>query len=137
MMDRRAFIGVLAVLIASGCAQRADWIGGTLVTVDVTGRWVGSWNVPLVAGELDMTLSQTGPKATGHVSLTGKNAPPFSGPVEGTVTGDVLKFYRSDGQLKGEVIVAGDEMSGTVTFGAFGTNTLRLQRQPGERPESR
>jgi hypothetical protein len=60
----------------------------------------------------------------------------------GTVSGDVLSFSRWDGRLRGEVIVAGDEMSGTVTFtplstsaccpGAYthGTKTLRLQRHP-------
>ena len=133
-MDRRVFLGSL--VIATGCA-RSDWIGGTLVTVEVTGRWVGTWALPVGAGEFDMTLHQTRPKATGDVSFTGKNAPPFSGPIEGTVTGDVLKLYRADGQLKGEVIVAGDEMFGTITFGDFGAKTLRLQRQGARQPESR
>jgi hypothetical protein len=41
-MNRRVFLCTL-VLIASGCAQRGDWIGATLVTVDVTGRWAGKW----------------------------------------------------------------------------------------------
>ncbi len=72
MMDRRSFIGSLALLIASGCAQRSDWIEGTLVTVDVTGRWVG-------VGGFDMTLRQTGPKATGNVNVTGGNL--WSGPI--------------------------------------------------------
>ncbi len=136
-MDRRAFLGAVALLAASGCAQRTDWIADTLVTVNVTGRWVGTWSLSVGAGEFDMTLHQTGPKATGNVRLTGKNAPPFSGPIEGTITGDVLKFYRSDGQLNGGVIVAGDEMSGTITFGDFGTKTLRLQRQGDRQPENR
>jgi hypothetical protein len=53
-------------------------------------------------------------------------AGPLNGPIEGTVSGDVLKFSRPDGQLRGEVIVSEDEMSGTVTFGTIGTRTLRL-----------
>ena len=61
----------------------------------------------------------------------------MSGPIEGTVSGDVLKFHRAEGTLRGEVSVTGDEMFGTVTFGPTGTKTLRLQRQPGGRPESR
>jgi hypothetical protein len=131
----------LVLLIASGCAPRADWIEGTLVTVDVTGRWTGgTWSQSAVGGgtggAFEMTLRQTGPKMTGDVSLTGGNAHFWSGPIEGTVTGDVLKFSRPDGRLRGEVIVAGDEMSGAVDFGS-GTKPLRLQRQPGGRPESR
>jgi len=125
----------LVLLIASGCVQRADWIGGTLVTVDVTGRWTGTWGA---RGGVDMTLRQTGPRATGDIRLFGDVlAPNASGPIEGTVSGDVLTFSRREGGLRGEVIVAGDEMSGTVTFGVAGTRALRLQRQTGERPQSR
>ena len=51
------------------------------------------------------------------------------GSIEGTVRGDILRFARPDGRLSGEVIVAGDEMSGTVTFGGV-RRALRLQRQP-------
>ena len=137
-MKARRWLQVgLVLLIASGCAQRADWIGGTLVTVDVTGRWIGTWDTPTQAGIFAMTLQQTGPKATGDMRITGMNAPPFSGPIEGTVTGDVLKFSRTGGQLHGEATVAGDEMSGNVTFGAIGTRTLRLLRQTAGQPESR
>ena len=53
----------------------------------------------------------------------------WNGLIEGTISGDVLKFARPDGRLSGEVIVAGDEMSGTVTFGGV-RRALRLQRQP-------
>ena len=85
-----------------------------------------------------MTLQQTGPKVIGDVSLGGWNAGPFSGPIEGTVTGDVLKFSRVDrADLRGEAIAAGDALTGTVTFGNVGTVPLRLQRQPGGHPESR
>ena len=59
-MQRRTFLGTLVLLIASGCAQRADWIEGTLVTVDVTGRWDGTYDEPLSGGRFDMTLDQTG-----------------------------------------------------------------------------
>jgi hypothetical protein len=50
---------------------------------------------------------------------------------------DRRAFNRPDRQLRSEATVAGDEISGTVTFGAIGTKTLRLLRQPGGRPESR
>ena len=52
------------LLGASGCAQRADWIEGTLVTVDVSGIWRGT-GVTLKGpqGELEMTLIQRGESA--------------------------------------------------------------------------
>ena len=124
----------LVLLIASGCAQRGDWIEGTLVTVDTTGRWSGSVPGP-GGGFFEMTLRQTGAKVAGALKLAGGDATLLDGPVEGTIHGDVLKFGRPDGQLRGEAIVAGDEISGTVTYRAS-TRTLRLQRQPSV-PESR
>ena len=127
-MNRRNFLGALGLLIASGCAQR-DWTD-ILVTVDVAGRWTGTYSPAQGRGGglFYMTLRQTDPKAMGNVEVIGPDAAAFSGPIEGTVSGDVLKFSRPDGRLRGEVIVAGDAMTGTVTF-ATGTRAVRLQRQ--------
>jgi hypothetical protein len=131
----------LVLLIATGCA-RSDWVENTLVTVDVTGEWTGAWS----GGEGDqhfaLTLRQTGPKATGNVSLLGWGAHNWNGPVVGTITGDVFSFSRDDGRIRGEVLVAGDEMSGTVVFASVtssaccpagmmsGTKALKLRRRP-------
>ena len=131
-MQRRAFICTLVLLIASGCAQRADWIGGTLVTVDATGQWSGvvsTQGSTGVGGRFDMTLRQTGAKVAGEIQLAAGDATLLNGPVEGTIHGDVLKFGRPDGRLRGEAVVAGDQMSGTVSYRGS-TRTLRLQRQP-------
>jgi hypothetical protein len=111
-MNARRWLQVgLVLVITSGCAARADWIGRTLVTVDVTGRWVGTWDTPTQAGACTMTLQQIGPKATGDISVTGQVSGSFSGPIEGTVRGDVLTFTRPEGQLRGEVSVAGTRCS--------------------------
>jgi hypothetical protein len=132
----------LVLLVASGCAQRSDWIESTLVTVDVAGRWTGNWSGAGGGGDFGMTLRQSGRKARGDVALTGGDAHNWNGSMVGTVRGDVLTFTVLDGRLRGEVVVAGDEMSGTVTFtpisssgccpGVYmsGTKALRLQRQP-------
>ena len=127
---RPLLLGLLLVIV-SGCAPRSDWIQGTLVTVDATGRWAGNMSGPTtaVSGLFDVTLRQTGAKVAGDLKLTAGNATLWNGPIEGTIRGDLLKFSRPDGRLWGEVIVAGDEMSGFVVFGP-GTRTLRLQRQP-------
>ena len=42
-MNRRVFL--CSLVLAAGCA-RSDWIESTLVTVDVTGRWTGTWSAP-------------------------------------------------------------------------------------------
>src|SRR5690242_7251806 len=99
-MNRRVFLCSLAV---AGCA-RADWIGDTLVTVDVTGRWTGTMPGQ-VGGNFIMNLRQTGPKATGDVTLTSPHGHLWSGPIEGTVSGDGLRFSRPDGSMRGELVV--------------------------------
>ena len=141
----KALIGALlaTVVTGSGCAK-TDWIDRTLVTVDVTGRWTGKWfgaSGVGGGGDFGMTLQQTGPKATGNVELTGvADSYNWNGLIVGAVKGDVLSF--SNGRMTGEVTVAEDEMSGTVTFtpvsasgccpggSLLGTRTLKLQRQP-------
>ena len=142
-MKARRWLQVwLVLLIASGCA-RADWIERTLVTVDVTGRWTGTWSGSGTADVFEMTLQQTGPKATGAVSVPGGAlAHDLSGPIVATISGDVVSFSRPDGRLRGDVTVAGDEMSGSVTLTPMsqsgccpggsmaGTKTVKLRRQP-------
>ena len=62
---------VTRVLIAAalafglGCAS-TDWIDRTLVTVDVTGVWEGSWSTGQGTGDVRLTLQQRGPKVTGR-----------------------------------------------------------------------
>ena len=136
MTDRRGFIGVLALLIASGCAQRADWIQGTLVTVDVTGVWRGRayTTVGGGGGAMQMSLEQRGPRVTGEYQYRGEKD--F---IEGTVSGDTFTFRDADGDIRGQATVDGDEMSGQGFSRRFqqGEFKLTLQRQPGGRPESR
>ena len=140
-MPRRilmAAIFLCSLVVAAGCAG-TDWITATIVTVDVTGKWSGTWSGS-GGGDFELTLQQTGPKARGELRLTGAETLYWNGEIVGTVGGDVLSFGRWDGRLRGEVTVAGDEMSGTVTFtplstsaccpGAYthGTKTLTLKR---------
>ena len=148
MRRRRILEGLLFSLVSAlacgaGCASRPDWIEQTLVTVDVTGQWTGKWVGPTGGGDFRMTLEQTGPKATGNVELIGvADSYNWNGPIAGTVKGDVLSFTRWDTRIQGEVTVAENEMSGSVTFTPVsvsgccpgremaGTKTLKLQRQP-------
>src|SRR5262245_14270756 len=111
----RNILASIMLLCGTGCAH-PDWIEQTLVTVDGAGRWTGKWFGQGVGGSFEMTLEQNGPKATGKIELGGGVAHNWNGIIAGTVKGDLLSFGLWDGRLRGEVTVAGDEMSGTVTF---------------------
>jgi len=101
----------LVLVIAVGCAQRADWIEGTLVTVDVAGVWKGRALIGGTSGgtsgDFELALTQRGAKVTGDGRI---RAEKFR--VEGAVRGDVLTFNEPAGRLHGEARVTGDEMSG-------------------------
>jgi hypothetical protein len=108
-MMRWLLIGML-VVFGPGCAQKTDWVEGTLVTVDVTGAWKGRMT-PFAtggrSGEFELTLTQRGPKVTGEGRMLAQK---FT--IEGTVRGDVLSFSEPGGRLRAQATVTGDDMSG-------------------------
>ena len=133
-------IGVLALTVA-GCA-RPDWIEQTLVTVDVTGAWEGTFTRvgAYGPGGIQLTLQQGGAKVTGQLTMSFSMLP-GTRPIEGTVNGDVFRFRTADGRVTGELQVNGDEMSGSGMAPAGRHNTAsvdgrRSYRWPDARPAS-
>ena len=125
-----------AFVLASGCAQQ-DWIDRTLVTVDVTGGWRGTFRQTTGGtgtGDITFVLQQQGAKVTGVMrllsvfgSVTGMS--PDGIPIEGTVSGDTFTFHEMSGPtLHGEFQVNGDEMIGSWNRMATQTATLRRQQ---------
>jgi len=65
----RAMAGLLLTTLltmSAACAQREDWIDRTLVTVDVTGAWQGTFTRSGggPSGEVIFILQQQGAKVT-------------------------------------------------------------------------
>ena len=123
MTTRRCVIGLLAFGLA-GCA-RPDWIESTLVTVDVTGRWTGSWVGTTGSGSVELTLQQRGSIVTGDMKVFG---PRGAGPVEGEINGDVLRLRQTNGRWRFDLTVAGDEMTGAAnSLGITGSAPLPVK----------
>ena len=122
-----------ALAFASGCAS-TDWIDRTLVTVDVTGTWSGA-SEGRVSEEMWFELKQEGSTVKGSLRLFAKTSTgDLSGPIEGTVAGDVFRFRNSRGSLEGEMTVNGDEMTG-LTSTSYGRQPTSLRRvDPSSRP---
>jgi hypothetical protein len=118
--DTTVAIGV-ALVFASGCAQQ-DWIDRTLVTVDVTGTWQDQgWEIRLL---------QEGSTVKGSIGRSQILDPNYSGPLEGTVGGDMFSFRQTNGPVTGEMKVSEDEMSGTVNWRNNVLTTLRRVNPP-------
>jgi hypothetical protein len=114
----RFIVGLVAMVtlaFGSACAKQ-DWIDRTLVTVDVTGLWQGTVKGLGGAGggDIRLDLQQKGAIVTGQMQSYGRQSsfPLHSGPIEGTLTGDVFKFKNARASFTAELIVDGDEMKG-------------------------
>jgi hypothetical protein len=133
------FIAV-ALGIGAGCTTPPDWIDRTLVTVDVTGTWQGASPVKVGPGypDLWLELQQQGPKAKGssRARIGGGLPVMLSGPIEGTVAGDVFTFRQTNGPVTGELTVSGDEMKGEILQPSRFPIVLRRVGSP-PRPDSR
>ena len=108
-MRRRALLTGLFAL-ATGCA-RADWIGSTLVTVDVSGDWRGTYARGIYRGSIVMKLEQQGARVTGTFEFSMPSG--AAGRVAGTVSGDKLRL-EGPGLLSGDLTIGVDEMTGLL-----------------------
>jgi hypothetical protein len=136
----KTFAGVLiaaALAFGSGCA-RSDWIDRTLVTVDVTGTWSarfhGGQNAP---PDILFELEQHGSTVKGFIRVPSGFAYSgvSSGPIDGTVAGDMFRFKDPRGTFDGEVTVSGDEMNGRASI--MGNRAVSLRRvESSARPDS-
>ena len=133
---------LLAMLLTmdAGCA-RTDWIDRTLVTVDVTGTWYGAsagGGGAAQGGSFNFDLKQQGSTVKGLLRYRGATTSVGdpSGPIEGTVGGDVFRFRDHRGSLEGELTVNGDEMLGLISTSS-GRRPISLRRaDPSPRPAS-
>ena len=129
-----AMLMAAALAIGGGCTTSPDWIDRTLVTVDVTGTWQGRAAALIGGGSIsfELTLKQHGPKVDGSVRQEGRRTSgvpdEYSGPIDGTVAGDVLSFRQKNGSLQGEMTVSGDEMTGGVFSNTFSRHEITLRR---------
>jgi len=124
-MTRRYTRLMLVVALALAGCTKPDWIEQTLVTVDVTGVWVGSSNRSGFGGSFEarLELEQQGPKVHGKLLTVGTAVPQPLTPalfhlIEGTVAGDVFSFKQTNGVIDGEMKVSGDDMSGYLRANA-------------------
>ncbi len=127
MKSLSAVMVVLVVLAAGGCAGGVG-PATTAPTVDVTGKWVGTWvasNPNLGSGAVEMTIKQNGSQYSGNLLVTGTATDP-SGATQGVVSGNEVRILQPS-NMTGSLTVQGDSMSGNVQ-GVVAAN-VNLKRQ--------
>ena len=120
-------IGFLALLAAAsagcGAAREAQQAAANAPTANVAGTWTGSAGTGGVSVPINMTLAQTGTDVSGNISVGGR--PDLSGPVKGTIQGEIVKLSLTTVTL-GQMIAKGGVMSGEVS-GGLPTTLRRVQ----------
>jgi len=128
------FVIAVALVFQGGC-RSSDWIERTLVTVDVTGVWEGSYSGTHFSQDVVLVLQQQGQRVIGEVSgLKVPGGSMFTGsiPIDGTVNGDMFSFKEASGlqRVRGELHVNGDEMTGSAEAGAYSSIKMNARRRP-------
>jgi len=104
---------LLAGLLAFGGTIGAG--AASAQTGNVSGKWQGTWvyqNTSLGSGQIVMTLTQSGTKATGNMVVTGTPTP-RSGSVTVILSGNEVYLVYPTG-MTGYLTLAGDEMKGQL-----------------------
>jgi hypothetical protein len=119
---------VLVGLAVAGCA---GGVGPAPVTptVDVTGKWVGTWvasNPSLGSGAIEMTIKQAGSQYSGNMLVTGTRTDP-SGFTQGVVSGNEVRILQPS-SMTGSLTVQGDTMSGNLQGVVAANATLKRQK---------
>ena len=118
-------IGLVA-LGGTSCASTPSALAG----VDVGGKWQGPWqyqNASLGGGQVTMTLTQSGSKASGNMVVTGTPTVDRTGAVSVLIVGNEVHLIYPTG-FTGYLTVSGDEMKGELDGMNPANVTLRRQR---------
>jgi len=115
---RMLAIGILAVLgvVSAGCgrAREAQMAAESAPTANVAGTWTGSAGTGGVFVPVTMNLTQNGTDIGGNVNVGGR--PDLSGPVKGTVKGEVLNLSLATVKL-GQMFARQGTISGEISGG--------------------
>lgn len=125
-MTRPITLGILALfcIAAVGCAAAREEQRRELSapTANAAGTWTGTAGTGGTSIPVTLTLNQSGTNVTGNLSVAGR--PDLSGPVKGTVEGEIVKLSLATTTFA-QMRVQQDTMSGQ---GSVGPVNLRRSR---------
>ena len=116
----------MACLLLVGCGTTSSTSSAKVPpTVDVTGKWSGTFTWPYGVTPMTLILQQSGADVTGEIITTGSvgETRQGSGPVRGSVSDDAVALTYSSGSAN--LTVKGNRMSGVSSSGS----NWNLQRQ--------
>jgi len=114
-MLRTLMGAVLIVAAVAGCASTNAPATASGPPANAGGKWSGWAGVGAVSAPVSLQLTQDGANVTGNIDVGG--APDLSGPVSGTVQGNLLSLSLSNGRSFTPMTVKPDQISGVIGAG--------------------
>jgi hypothetical protein len=116
---------VLLAAVTAGCgaAREAQQAAANAPTANVAGTWTGYAGTGGVSAPITLTLTQNGTNVSGNITVGGRMD--LSGPVKGTVQGEIVKLSLPTVTL-GQMIAKDGTMSGEVS-GSLPATLRRVQ----------
>ena len=124
MIGRRALLAIACLLLV-GCGTAASTPSAKVApTVDVTGRWSGTYATNVGPMPVELTLKQNDANVTGDAHIAGDSwtTSTYKGAIKGTVSGNTFSYTYPGGG--GEVTVNASQMQGRTDSG----KALLMQR---------
>lgn len=103
----------LLLAVVSGCASSdgmSQAVSGP--PANAAGKWSGWAGMGAVAAPVSLSLTQNGGTVTGNIQVGG--APDLSGPVTGTVQGNLLSLSLQTGRSLTPMTVKPDQITGVI-----------------------
>ena len=124
MTARRSLLALTCLLLI-GCGTTASTPSAKVPpTVDVSGRWSGTYTTNVGPMPVELTLKQVDADVTGDAHIAGDSwtTSTYTGAIKGTVSGNTFSYSYPGGG--GEAIVNASQMQGRTDSG----RTLLMQR---------
>lgn len=107
---------ILPLAVIAGCASSGSDVQTTSgPPANAAGAWSGYAGVGTVSSPVTLRLTQNGTNVTGELAVAG--TPEFTGPVTGTVQGNMLKLWMQSGRSLTPMTVGADQITGIVGAG--------------------
>ena len=112
-----AFLVILLLAVISGCASSgsAPQAAVSDTPASVAGSWSGYAGVGAVSAPVSMQLTQDGGNVAGNLTVAG--ATDLTGPVTGTVRGNILQLSMKSGRSISPMTVKQNEITGIIGAG--------------------
>ena len=106
---------VLLLTVIAGCASSGSDVQASGPPANAAGAWSGYAGVGTVSAPVTLRLTQNGGNVSGDLVVAGSTE--LTGPVTGTVRGNMLQLSMQSGRTISPMTVGKDQITGIIGAG--------------------